>query len=64
MKQCIKIFSGCYVESDINCFLDQHPNYTINQVNFARGRNGTSDMVLVVFNVKEPSYAIAKGEVK
>lgn len=53
MKQCVKIFSGCYVETDINCFLDRHPDYTINQVNFARGSGGASDMVLVVFDIKE-----------
>lgn len=60
MKQVVKLFVGydSCVDTDINNFLKEYPNYIIDKITFASER---SDRVLIVFNVKEPTYSTAVG---
>jgi hypothetical protein len=60
MKQVVKLFTGydSYVDTNINNFLEEHPNYIIDKITFTYEG---SDRALIVFNVKEPTHSKAIG---
>ena len=60
MKQVVKLFTGysSCVDANINQFLKEHPDYTIDKITYS---SGNSDRVLIVFNVKEPTHSRAVG---
>lgn len=60
MKQVVKLFTGYDggVDTKINRFLEEHPDYTIDKITFdSKG----SDRVLIIFNVKETESLTAIG---
>ena len=60
MKQVVKLFVSydSSVDTYINKFLEEHPNYIIDKIAFAFEK---SDRALIVFNVKEPTHSTAVG---
>jgi hypothetical protein len=63
MKQIVKLFTDYdgRVDTKINRFLKEHPDYTIDKIAFdSKG----SDRVLIVFNVKDSESLTAVGVIR
>lgn len=56
MKQYVKLFVSINdpIDTQINQFLNKHPNYLIDKINFEV--NGNVNKVLIVFNVTEEQF--------
>jgi hypothetical protein len=63
MKQVVKLFTSynTSIDIDINKFLEEHPNYTIDRITLDTRSGDALIIALIVFNVKEPTNSKAIG---
>lgn len=63
MKQVVKLFTGysTFIDTDINKFLEEHLDYTIDMVTLNTRSEDALIVALIVFNVKGTTHSTAVG---